>query len=323
MVSKAVSESRRWTIPLYALAVAISLALPFFASELLAYATSLLLFMTLAVAWNIQGGYLGDLSFGHVSFFGIAAYTCALLEHYKLLHFAPLNILLGALLASAFAAVIGIPFLRLRGFYFAIGTLGLSNLLYLVYKIILWPITRGASGLIIPPPQPYHIETYYYAILLIAMGSVVLSYLVVRSKLGLAFTAIRDDPNAARAIGINTTFYRILGFAISAFVTGVGGGFFAYHNNYINPAGAFSPDTSFEMLVMVFLGGVGTLMGPVVGALILYPIEEIGRTFILRGYYILPAILLVVVFIFMPKGIVGMLKEQALFSRLNRTKRVG
>jgi len=323
MLSRLVRDSGKWTLLFYVVPIVVLILLPFLAMGMMAYAISLFLFMTLAVAWNLQGGYLGDLSFGHVTFFGISAYTCALLEHHDLLHLAPLNVLLGALLASAFACVIGIPILRLRGFYFAIATLGLSNLLYLVYKIILKPITRGASGLIIPPPKPYHIEVYYYTILSIAIGAVVLSHLVVRSRLGLAFTAIRDDPSAARAIGINTTFYRILGFAISAFVVGVGGGFFAYHNSYINPAGVFSADTSFEMLVMVHIGGVGTLAGPIIGALILYPIEEIGRAFILRGYYVIPALLLILVFIFMPKGVVGMIREKDPFSKLRNLIRGG
>lgn len=293
-----------------AVILAIMILLPLVAPGMTQYAITLLMYTTLAVAWNLQGGYLGDLSFGHVSFFGLGAYTVALLEHYNLLHFAPANVLAGAVVAAAFASIIGIPFLRLRGFYFAIGTLGLSSLVFLTFKNILSSITLGAAGVLIPPPSPYYIELFYYAILGIAILSIILSCLVIRSRLGLAFTAIRDNRDAARAAGIDVTYYRILGFAISAFITGVAGGFYAYHSSYVNPSGVFSPTISFTILIMVFLGGAGTLTGPIVGAFLLYILEEVARRIIERGYYILPALMLIIVFIFMPKGIVGLIKQR-------------
>ena len=187
--------------------------------------------------------------------------------------------------------------------------MGLSNLLLLLFKNILSPITHGSVGVIVPSPQPYHIETFYYSILAISTFSVGLTYTVVKSRIGLAFTAIRDNQIAARFVGVNTTYYRLLGFAVSAFIVGIAGGFYAYYGNYVNPEGVFSPAISFEMLVMAFLGGTGTLWGPVVGAVLLYLIEEIGRSFIQQGFYILPAILLIIVFIFMPSGIGGIIKR--------------
>jgi branched-chain amino acid transport system permease protein len=296
----------------YGLAIVILILLPFLAPSMTAYAIALLMYITLAVGWNIQGGYLGDLSFGHVSFFGLAAYTAALLVDYDILSYAPLNIFLGALSAMAFAIVIGVPFLRLRDFYFAIGTLGLSNLLLLAFKNVLDPITHGAVGVMIPPPSPYHIEVFYYAILLLTIISMALAYAVIKSRIGLAFSAIRDDQTAARASGINVTYYRILGFAISAFITGIAGGFYAYYGNYVNPNGVFSTAISFEMFVMTFLGGAGTMWGPVIGAVVLYLLEEISRSVVQQGFYIFPALLLIIVFIFMPKGILGMIRAQYL-----------
>ncbi len=296
-------------IILFCFTLIILIPFPFVASGMVAHAITLFMFITLAIGWNLQGGYLGDLSFGHASFFGISAYTAALLVDYDLLNFAPLNILLGALLAAAFAIVIGFPFLRLKGFYFAIGTLGLSSLLSLVFKNILAPITHGATGVLVPPPKPYHIEPFYYAGLIIVIISFIISYVVIRSRVGLAFNAIRDDQTAARAMGINITYYRILGFAVSAFIIGIAGGFFPYYTNYINPDGVFATSLSFEMLVMVFLGGAATMSGPIIGAVVLYFLEEIGRVYIQTGFYILPAIVLIIVFIIMPSGIAGFIKK--------------
>ena len=313
-------DSRKKSLLCYGLPVLVLIPMPFLAPGITQYSITLLMYLTLAIAWNIQGGYLGDLSFGHVSFFGVASYTVALLEHYDILRFAPLNILLGGLVAAGFAALIGIPFLRLRGFYFAIGTLGLSSLLFLIFKNILSPITQGALGVIVPPPSPYHIETFYYGVLLIAFLSAIFAHLLVKSRIGLAFVAIRDNPMAARAVGINVTLYRVLGFSVSAFLTGVAGGYYAYQSSYVNPEGAFSVAVSFEMLVMVTLGGSGTLLGPIIGAVVLFVMEEIGRTFIQQGYYILPALVLMAVFMFMPRGIVGVFAERHFFLKLMNSR---
>jgi len=298
----------RWAISWLTLLAAAAL-FPLVVPGLTHHAIGLLIYAALAIAWNLQGGYLGDLSFGHVAFFGLGAYSVATLEHYDLLHFPPANVMLGALAAGLFAALVGIPFLRLRGFYFAIGTLGLSSLLFLTFKNILSAVTLGAAGILVPAPSPYYIEVFYYAILGITAGSFILSHLVIRSRIGLAFTAIRDNRDAARATGVNVTFYRILSFAISAFITGAVGGFYAYHVNYVNPSGVFSATISFTILVMVFLGGAGTQAGPLIGAFLLYILEEVSRSTIERGYYILPALMLLCVFIFMPNGIIGLIRR--------------
>jgi len=276
-----------------------------------AYAIGLLMYAAMSVGYNMQGGYLGDLSFGHAVFFGLGSYTAALLVEYQVINLAPLNILAGAFLGAVFATVIGLPFLRLKGFYFSIGTLGLSSLLLLVFKNILSSITKGAAGVMIPPPQPYHIELFYYSILGIAAASGLLSFFIIRSRIGLAFTAVRDNPAAAAALGINVTAYRVFGFALSAFIVGAAGGFYSYYANYINPEGVFAGTISFEMLIMVFLGGAGTLLGPYIGAAAFFIFEELGRAYIGPGFYILPALLLIVVFLKMPNGIMGIIEGRS------------
>ncbi|MEW6275296.1 MAG: branched-chain amino acid ABC transporter permease [Bacillota bacterium] len=285
----------------------ILLVLPVLAPNLTAYGIGLLMYVTMAVGYNLQGGYLGDLSFGHAVFFGLGGYAAALLVEHNLINWAPLNVFIGACFAAFFAAVIGLPFLRLKGFYFSIGTLGLSSLLLLVVKNVLSPITKGEAGLMIPPPQPYHIEIFYYSILGIAALSGLVSFLIVRSRCGLAFTAIRDNPEAAAALGINVTACRVTGFALSAFIVGTVGGFYAYYASYINPEGVFAGTISFEVLIMVFLGGAGTLLGPFMGAAAFYVFEEVGRTYIGPGFYLLPALLLILVFLKMPNGIMGLI----------------
>lgn len=296
----------RW-IPLILFAI----FFPFFASSLVPQAINLLIFTTLAIAWNLQGGYTGDLSFGHAAFFGIGAYSAAMMEYYSIFHFAPGNVFTGSLAAGIFAAIIGIPFLRLRGFYFAIGTLGLSNLLFLVFKNIIASITLGAAGMQVPVPSPYHIKVYYYSIMGVTLGCLLLSRILIKSKIGLAFIAIRDNREAAQAAGVWVTYYRILSFAISASLTGLAGAYYAYFVNYINPAGVFSATISFTMLVMVFLGGAGTLTGPLIGAPLLYILEEVARSRMEYGYYILPATLLIVVFTLMPNGIHGLIAKSS------------
>ncbi|MCZ7663173.1 MAG: branched-chain amino acid ABC transporter permease [Thermoleophilia bacterium] len=284
---------------------ALVLALPIFAPGMVGYAIGLFMYATLAMGWNLQGGYLGDLSFGHVAFFGLGGYGVALLIENHILDWGPINVIVGALGAAAFAAVIGVPFLRLKGFYFAIGTLGLSGLLALVFKNLLEDVTHGAAGIMVPAPQPYHIETFYYSILGIAVLTLVGSAILIRSRVGLAFRAVRDNPEAAYSLGIHVTFYRVLGFAVSAFVVGLVGGFYAYYTNYLNPDGMFAATVSFEMLVMVFLGGAGTLGGPLLGAVVFYVLQEVGRQYIGQGFYILPALILIIVFMFLPSGLMG------------------
>ena len=286
-----------------------------------AYVIQLLMYISMSIGWNILGGYLGDLSFGHAAFFGVGAYTVAMLDYYGICHFSPLNILLGGLLSMFIAASIGYPFLKLRGFYFAIGTLGLAEILRVVYKDLLRDYTRGARGILVPTITPYTVQPYYYAILALTFGIMLVAGAIVNSKLGLAFRAIRDDMDSARMSGINATAHRILGFSISAFIVGVIGGFFVYYTGYAHPEGVFSQVISFELLIMVYFGGVGTVLGPIVGAIIVFIVEEVGRALIQQGYLLLLAIMLIIVFILMPGGVVGTVTKKTPFINPLRARR--
>jgi len=282
-----------------------------------AFIILMIMYMVMSESWNLLGGYLGDLSFGHAVFFGIGAYTVALLEHYGISNIQPFNILLAGISSMGLAALIGYPFLRLKGFYFAIGTLGLSEIFRLLFRNS--DITLGPKGIMVPVPLPYTIYPYFYGILGIAIGSIFIIYLIENSKLGLAFLSIKDDIDAARMVGVRTTAYRILGFSLSAFFVGIVGGFFAYFNSYVHPDGVFSMLISFELILMVYFGGVGTFLGPLLGAAVVLFAEELGRVLIQQGYLLLLSIMLILTFVFMPSGVIGIFTRRE--SLINPFKR--
>lgn len=298
-------------IVFYIAAIGLAMCLPLILPRYTAYLVVLLMYMTMSLGWNLMGGYLGDISFGHAIFFGIGAYTVAILVDSGASGIAPLNVMLGALLAAAVGALVGYPFLRLQGFYLAIGTLALLGVFFSIFKDILASVTGGASGLTVPPMQPYSILPYYYSILALTVATVVFVHAFARSRWGMAFVAVRDDPVAARAVGINTTRYRIYGFSLSGLIVGLVGGFFAYYGNYVDPSGSFSLVLSFEMVVMVYFGGVGTVAGPILGSIIVYAAEETGRVVLQQGYLLVLAIIVLIVFVFLPGGLVGALTGKA------------
>jgi branched-chain amino acid transport system permease protein len=271
----------------------------------------LLMFISMATAWNLLGGYLGDLSFGHAVFYGIGAYTNGLLVYYGVSSFPPLNMLAGGVSAMIFGVLLGIPFLRLKGLYFAIGTLGMSQVVRIVFENS--DFTLRSHGVIIPMEQVYSIVPYYYYIFGITLAILLLNYAIINSRLGIAFLSIRDDPSAAEMLGINVIGFRVLCFGVSGFFVGVVGAFFAFFNHYIFPSGVFSVDLSFEILLMALFGGVGTFLGPIVGAVIVFLVEEVGRQFIQVGFLLFLSVMLMAVFLIMPGGVVGTLRRQAPF----------
>jgi len=282
----------------------------------------LLTYVSMATAWNLLGGYLGDLSFGHAVFYGIGAYTYGLLVHYGVSSFPLLNMMAGGVIAMIFGVLLGIPFLRLKGLYFAIGTLGMSQVVRIIFENS--DFTLKSHGVLIPIEQSYSIIPYYYYAFVITLAILLLNYAIINSRLGIAFLSIRDNPSAAEMLGINVTGYRVLCFSISGFFVGVVGAFFAFFNHYIFPSGVFSVDLSFEILLMALFGGVGTFSGPIIGAITVFFVEELGRSFIRVGFLLLLSVMLMVVFLLMPGGVVGTLRRQAPFvNPLDLLKRLG
>jgi branched-chain amino acid transport system permease protein len=224
----------------------------------------------LAYAWNIISGYTGYLSFGQVTFFGIGAYTAALLI--IRLHVAwPLASLAGGVMAAAVAVPLGWTMLRLRGPYFAIGMLGLSRI---AEKLAFaWePVTDGGRGLYLPPVLD--LRTIYWAVALVLGALMALTWLLDNSRFGLRLLAIREDEAGADNLGVNTTLVKLEAFVLSGFFPGVLGGIYAWHVSYIDPVTAFSTQVDLTAITAVLLGGPGTLWGPLLGGVTLSLVAE-------------------------------------------------
>ena len=253
----------------------------------------------LAVSLNLASGFLGQLVLGHAGFMSVGAYAAALFTMYsglpQMVAF-PLGILLGGVVASVFGVIIGIPALRLKGDYLAIITLGFGEIIRVL--ILAMPFTGGARGLRGIPNLTDYNWTYFVAIL-----TVFVIYSFIQSRHGRAVIAIREDEIAAEASGINTTYYKLLAFILAAFFAGVAGALYAHHVGVLNPS-KFDFNYSVEILVMVVLGGMGSITGSVISATVLTILPELLREF--STYRMLVySLILIVVMLFKPSGLLG------------------
>ncbi len=238
------------------------------------YVTALLitvyLYVGLTYAWHLLSGYAGYLSFGQVTFFGLGAYTAALL----IIHWGlpwPVAAIIGGLAALPVALGLGWVMLRLRGPFFAIGMLGCAQITQRL--IAMWtPVTHGGEGLYLPPINS--LLGVYYAIGGIALGMLLATRALHSSPFGLRLRSIRDAEEAAEALGVDTTRYKIAAFAVASCVPAVLGGMDAWYLSYLNPPSAFSPSIDLQVVAMGVLGGLGTVWGPLVGALVLSFVNE-------------------------------------------------
>jgi len=270
--------------------------------------TMLQLFMWIALAqsWNLISGLTGYVSFGHVAFFGMGAYTTAILVT-KLGWPWLAACLAGGVTAMALALVIGWPCLRLKGPYFAIAMLGLNEVLRVIVSYY-ESLTGGGSGLSMPT---LHASVpIYYAMGLVALLVTALAYVIVTSRFGLRLMTIREDEVAAESMGIDTFRYKLYAFLLSAVAPGIVGGLAARDQGYIEPMSVFPLITTITMIVMVLFGGKGTIWGPVLGAVLLFTFQEIvWARFIYLHQLIFGGIIIAVVLL-MPRGILGVLQQK-------------
>lgn len=271
-------------------------------------ATSVLLFVTLAEAWNLIGGLAGYASFGNVVFFGLGGYSVAVLMAKLGWGFVP-SLVVAVIGAAAFAALFGTPILRLRGHYFAIATLGLAEATREVVLNI--PrVTGGGAGLTIPAVGSQATVTYpgntgfYYYALVLAVVTVAIAAVISGSRFGYALRAVHMDENAAAGVGINTTRAKVVAFSISGALTSVAGAVFAFQQVTIYPERLFSVEITVLMVVMAVIGGAGTVAGPVIGAVTLQFLTEYLRHRYLGLHLVLFGIVMVVAVIFLPQGVV-------------------
>ncbi|MCS4502710.1 hypothetical protein KBTX_00107 [wastewater metagenome] len=295
----------RWLAGVIVVAVLAALPLGLDAYSL-RIATGVCMWAGLACAWNIVGGYAGYISFGHSAFFGIGAYATALLMQRGMdwPFFATLPV--GLVVAAGVAAVIGAPTMRLRGSYFAIATWAFAEMLLQLVNVL--DVTGGPGGLSVPP---YLNEHFFYYLMLAAA---VIAYLAVwvlveRSRFGFRLRALRDHEPAAEALGIRTTLVKVQAFALSAGIAAVFGGIYAYWVTFIDPMSVMGGEITDQMVVMVLLGGLGTVWGPALGASLLWLTNRmvwsaLGDTAI---YLPILGVIIVAVVLFLPNGLVSLL----------------
>ncbi|MDR3561580.1 MAG: branched-chain amino acid ABC transporter permease [Negativicutes bacterium] len=266
--------------------------------------TGVFMWVGLALSWNMIGGYMGYVSFGHGAFFGLGAYITGLLMSVQGLPFLPSMIVAG-ILTCAFAGVVGAITLRLNGAYFAIGTWAFAEMMRQLVLVL--PFTGGSYGLRLPPEVN---ETLFYFIML-ALALIVLAcgYIMFeKSSFGLKVRAIREEETAAQTLGVNTVLVKIYVFAVSALFPGLIGGAYAYWMTFIHPDSVLGPLVADQMVVMVLLGGIGTVFGPIVGAAVMY----IGNRIIWvtwgdsSSYLIILGLAICLIIRFLPEGLINL-----------------
>jgi branched-chain amino acid transport system permease protein len=279
----------------------------------------ILLYAYLGQSWNILGGFAGQLSLGHAIFMGLGAYTSTILFIH--LGLTPwLGMLAGAALAALCGGVIGYMSFHfgLKGHFFALATIAFGEI-FRLFALSIQAI-GGAQGLLVPLKgnapflfQFIEKEPYYYIALMMMLLCTGVVHLLQRSRYGYYFIAIRENEEAAKALGINTLKYKILATAISAFLTAMGGSFYAQYVLYIDPPGSFGVLVSVDIALRTIIGGTGTIFGPILGSFVLSPMSELVQSLVGVGrsgvYMMVYGAILMIVCLVMPNGIFPYMKR--------------
>ena len=313
--------------PLLVLVVLVVAAFPFvFTSQyVIRIATIALMYVVLSVSLNLLSGMLGQVSFGHSAFFGIGAYAAALVVTRTSMG-AEVSFLAAILLAGVFGVLLGLPVLRLKGYYFTIVTMVFCEIIRIV-ELNWMSVTRGPLGIMaIKKPTFFGFaiksqqQLYFLAVIM-----VVIAYLVVKnlmnSRIGNAIMSIRDDELAASAMGINVFKYKVMVFVIASMLAGLAGAFYAQYTGYIDPTN-FSSVKSNEMLLMVIFGGLGSAFGSFIGAIVLTVIPELLRGLSIYRQLIY-GVLLVALMLVRPQGLFGSVNFKYLAQRMGLSKKDG
>jgi len=260
----------------------------------------------LASAWNILGGFAGQVSLGYSAFLGIGAYTTVLLALRGVDPF--LSLPLGAVIAAAFSVVIGLPAFRLRGPYFTIATIGVAEAIRVCASSV--QFTGGSSGLRMPAGS-FDFNKNYFAMVVLAIATVAVAAYVKRSAFGRALAAIKQDIDAAEAVGVHSTRFKLVAHAISAALVALAGSLYAINFQYIAPSSVFDFRLSLSIVLMPIIGGVGTVAGPIFGALIFstLQIKLLSIPALRDSFLFIYGGLLIVVMLFEPQGLVGVARR--------------
>jgi branched-chain amino acid transport system permease protein len=326
-------------------AITLLLLLPRFVTSTYALHIMILIFISVisGSGWNILGGYTGQYSVGHAAYFGVGAYTTMILLQYR--HIAPwYGIWAGIGAAVAVGLIIGSITFRLRGPYFVLASIAVAEI-FRVSALNLPGLTNGAEGILITVIPPLKIGgkvitdflskvPYYYTGFVIALAAIFATWLVQNSKLGYYLQAIREDQDAARSLGINLALYKNTALAISAVFTSLAGSLYGLYVGFIDPGTVLALDLSVQIVMICIIGGIGTIFGPMVGALVLVPFSEALRSNVIaqalidsglvkeesplgaflkdqlsHAHVLIYGILLVVVILFMPDGVLGFFRK--------------
>jgi branched-chain amino acid transport system permease protein len=321
--------------------------LPRYVQSTYALHIMILIFISIVMgsSWNILGGYTGQYSVGHSAYFGMGAYTTMILMQFR--QIPPwLGVWVGMAVALLVALIIGSICFRLRGPYFVLASIAVAEI-FRVSALNLKDITNGAEGILATDIPPLKIGgtiitdfsskvPFYYTGLVFALLVILVTWLLQNSKLGYYFQAIREDQDAAHSLGISLTIYKNVALSISAVLTSLAGSLYAVYVGFIDPSTVLALDLSVQIVLICIIGGIGTIFGPVIGALVLVPLSEalrsnvIGESLINSGvvsadsafggfltenlshaHVLIYGVLVVVVILFMPDGVLGFAKKLA------------
>jgi branched-chain amino acid transport system permease protein len=294
------------------------------------YAHSVLILLFLAIitgaAWNIVGGYAGQYSVGHAAYFGVGAYVTMILLSQK--QIPPwYGVFVAMAIAVAVALVVGTITFRLRGPYFVLASIAVAEIFRLI--ALNWKsATNGAEGILLLAIPPLEIGgkvvfdimaldparqkiPFYFAGLALAVVVIGVNWAVQHSKLGYYFQAIREDQDAAHSLGIHLAFWKNVALVLSAIFTAWAGSYYALYTGFIDPNNTLTTEISVQMVLICIIGGIGTILGPVVGSLVVVPLSEALRATLGPAHALIYGILVVLVILFMPDGILGFVRKLA------------
>jgi branched-chain amino acid transport system permease protein len=275
--------------------------------------TYTLMFTSIGVAvnWNLTGGFTGYVDFGHAVWFGIGAYTTAIMMSLQTnglgIGWPPVPaIILGALVSGALAAAIGRATMRLKGPYFSIAMLGTFVAMREIVRVSSG-LTGGGVGLTLPPYL--NRQLFYYVELALVVALVAISWWLRRTRFGSALVAIREDEVGAEMRGIDTTRTKVTIFSFAGASTGLFGGLWAYQNTFVDPDIAFTEVRTIDAVMGTMLGGFGTVAGPVVGSTALFWLREVLWANLLDYHLVSQGVLLIVIVLYVPRGLVGLVRS--------------
>jgi branched-chain amino acid transport system permease protein len=264
--------------------------------------------------WNLVGGYTGQISLGQNAFFGLGAYTMSLLWFWDVTktgyYFDPVLLILSAVTPVIVAVLVGLPLLsRLRGDYFAFGTLGMGMIVTVLF-LNGGDFTGGAEGKLLVKKMPedvvFNLRTHYWVALLVAVLATLVVYIMTTSRVGLALRAIREDEVSAASHGVHVLKYKVISFAVAAAMAGVAGAIYGYYLLQVTPSNVLTQNWLFYPILMVVLGGTGTIIGPWIGAFLIYGMAWYTDLYIPGYHPIFSGVIIILVMLFLPAGLMGL-----------------